>query len=223
VTTAKYAALAERWSETYADAQVYHSSRAAIVLSLGPELRAGDRVLDLACGDAGLAEPLLAAGLSYTGVDGSAPMVDAARRRLGSSGEVKLADLNQFQPREPVTATLCFRAIYYAADRLSFFEQVAAYTEKKLVFDLNPRQYTVAEVREDLSRAGFDGLALRPFFVPQTRRLSPAVRRVLGAAERSGVLARMLLRYRFSYICAGFRRSDLEPPAARSSSSAMLP
>jgi hypothetical protein len=223
VTTARYVAVAERWSDTYADAQRYYSHRASIVLSLGPELQAGDRVVDLACGDAGLAEPLLAQGLSYTGVDASAPMVNAARRQLGSSGEVELADLNRFRPTEPVAATLCFRAIYYAADRLSFFKQVADYTEKKLVFDLNPRQYALAEVREDLLRAGFDGLALRPFFVPQTRRLPPGVRRLLVAAERSRVPARVLLRYRFSYICAGFRRSDLDSPAARSSSSAMLP
>jgi Methyltransferase domain len=223
VTTAKYAPLAERWSGSYADVQYYYSHRAAIVLSLGPELHAGDRVVDLACGDAGLAEPLLARGLSYTGVDGSSAMVDAARRRLGSRGEVKLADLNQFRPTEPVAATLCFRAIYYAADRLSFFKHTAGYTQKKLVFDLNPRQYALARVREDVLRAGFDGFAARPFFIPQTRRLPPRVRRLFVAAEHSEVLARLLLRYRFSYVCAGFRRNDAELPAARSSSSAMLP
>jgi hypothetical protein len=223
VTTTKYAPLAERWSDTYADAQHYYSHRAAIVFSLGAELDAGDRVVDLACGDAGLAEPLLARELSYTGVDGSSAMVDAARRRLGSRGDVELADLAEFRPTQPVAATLCFRAIYYAADRLSFFKHVASYTQKKLVFDLNPRQYALAEAREDVLRAGFDGFALRPFFVPQTRRLPPGMRRLLVAAESSEVLARVLLRYRFSYVCAGFRRNDPESPAARSSSPAMLP
>jgi hypothetical protein len=209
VTTTKYSPLADRWSDTYADPQLYNSSRAAIVRSLGPELHAGDRVVDLACGDAGLAESLIALGLSYTGVDGSSAIVNAASRRLGSRGEVELADLNQFRAPEPVAATVCFRAIYYAADRRAFFEQVAGYTEKKLVFDLNPRQYALAGVREDLVKAGFDGFALRPFFVPQTRRLPRGVRRLLVAAEHSEVLARVLLRYRFSYVCAGFRRSDL--------------
>jgi hypothetical protein len=208
MTTAKYARVAERWSDSYADAARYYSHRAAIVLSLGPELRVGDRVVDLACGDAGFAEPLLARGVSYTGVDASGPMVEAARRRLHPSVKVELADLNHYRPDKPVAATLCFRAIYYAPDRLAFFRRAASYTEKKLVFDLNPRQYPLAEIRQDLLRAGFDGFALRPFFVPQTRQLPLPMHSLLRAAERSGPLARLLLRFRFSYICAGFRRGQ---------------
>jgi SAM-dependent methyltransferase len=208
VTVAQYTRVADRWSETYADAQRYYARRAAVVLCLGPPLRPGDRVVDLACGDGGLAEPLLARGLSYIGVDANARMTEAARRRLASRVEVELADLNDYRPGEPVAATLCFRAIYYAADRRAFFKQVAGYTEKKLVFDLNPRQYSLAEVGDDLLRAGFDGFSLRPFFMPQTRRLPRAMHSLLKVAESSGPLARMLLRYRFSYICAAYRRGN---------------
>ena len=39
---------------------------------------------------------------------------------------------------DPVAATTIFRAIYYARDRRAFFRHVAAFTEKKLVFDLEP-------------------------------------------------------------------------------------
>ena len=205
MTTEKYAAAADRWSESYANPALYNSHRASIVVSLGPSLEPGDPVVELACGDAGLGEQLLGHGVAYTGVDGSAPMVDAARRRLGTRGEVTLGDLNDYRPADPVAATLCFRAIYYATDRLAFFQHVAGYTEKKLVFDLNPRQYALDEVRADLVRAGFDELALRPFFVPQTRKVPPWMRRALLAAERSGPAARIPLRWRFSYICAAFR------------------
>jgi hypothetical protein len=103
--------------------------------------------------------------------------------------------------------TACFRAIYYASDRLSFFRHVASYTQKKLVFDLNPRQYSLDEVREDLKEAGLDGFAMRPFYVPQTRRLPPALSRLLIEAERAPALAKVLLRFRFTYICAAFRRA----------------
>jgi trans-aconitate methyltransferase len=69
-------------------------------------------------------------------VDASEEMVRAARAR---GAQVELADLNDYEPPEPVAATTCFRAIYYARDRRAFFRRVAGYTEKKLVFDLNPR------------------------------------------------------------------------------------
>ena len=189
------------WTETaYADAHAYLAHRAELILSLGPPLHAGDTVLDLACGDGGLAEHL--PGLRYLGVDVTPEMVDSARRR---GHDVVLGDLNDYEPPEPVTATTCFRAIYYARERRDFFRHVAGYTEAKLVFDLNPRQYRVDDVRADLREAGFDRLVLRPFFSPQRFALPRAASSVLHALERSGPLARVLLAFRFSYLCAAFR------------------
>jgi SAM-dependent methyltransferase len=204
--TAKYDVAAERWSdEQYADSASYLRHRAELVVSLGPPLEPGDTVLDLACGDAGLAEPLLDAGLRYAGVDLSAPMVEAARARLGDRGRIDEADLNDFIPTEPVQATTCFRAIYYTRERRAFFRHVASYTEKKLVFDLNPRQYRVEDVRADLASAGFDRFELHPFFSPQRVALPGALAAALRAAERSGPLARIALRCRFSYMAAASR------------------
>jgi SAM-dependent methyltransferase len=207
-TTAKYEPAAERWSdEAYADPASYLGHRADLVVALGPRLQPGDRVLDLACGDGGFGELLLARGLAYLGADASKPMVEAARRRLGGRAHVELADLNDYVPPEPVAATTCFRAIYYARDRLAFFRHVAEYTERKLVFDLNPRQYRLDDVRADLRAAGFDALALRPFFAPQRVALPSPLPALLHAAERTGPLARLALRYRFSYLCAAYRGS----------------
>ena len=197
----KYGPQAERWSEdAYADAASYLAHRAELIVSLGPPLVAGDTVLDLACGDGGLAEHL--SNLRYRGVDASPEMVEAGRRH---GRDVTLGDLNDYEPREPVTATTCFRAIYYARDRAELFRRVAGYTERKLVFDLNPRQYRVDDVRRDLAAAGFDRLELRPFFSPQRVSLPRAAARALQVLERSGPLARLLLAVRFSYLCAAFR------------------
>jgi SAM-dependent methyltransferase len=197
----KYDDNAERWTEeAYADADAYLAHRAELILSLGPKLAAGDTVLDLACGDGGLAVHL--PGVRYGGVDASPAMVEAARRQ---GRDVRLGDLNEYEPPEAVTATTCFRAIYYARDRADFFRRVAGYTERKLVFDLNPRQYRVEEVREDLRAAGFDELELRPFFAPQRVALPPRAAWALHTLERSGPLARVLLAFRFSYLCAAFR------------------
>jgi SAM-dependent methyltransferase len=201
VTTEKYGPQAERWSEdAYADADAYLAHRAELIVALGPRLEPGDSVLDLACGDGGLAAHL--PGLRYTGVDVSPEMVDAARRR---GLDVALADLNDYEPPRPVTATTCFRAIYYARDRAAFFRRVAGYTERKLVFDLNPRQYRVDDVRNELGAAGFDRLELRPFFSPQRVSLPRPAAAALRALELSGPLARLLLAVRFSYLCAAFR------------------
>lgn len=206
MSTAKYDAQADRWTdEAYADAAGYLEHRAELIVSLGPRLEPGDTVLDLACGDAGLAEPLLAARLRYLGVDLSPAMVDAARRRVGDHAEVAVGDLNEYEPPGPVACTSCFRAVYYASDRRAFFRHVTSFTEKKLVFDLNPRQFRVADVLADLRVAGLDAATLQPFFIPQRVALPRLPAAALRAAERSGPLARALLRIRFSYVVSAAR------------------
>ena len=199
--TDKYAPQAERWTEeAYADSDAYLAHRAQLIVSLGPPLEAGDTVLDLACGDGGLAAHLQ--GLQYSGVDASPEMVAAAERR---GRDVTLGDLNEYVPPQAVTATTCFRAIYYARDRAAFFRRVAGYTERKLVFDLNPRQYRVDDVRRDLRAAGLDRLELRPFFAPQRVALPRFAASALRGLERGGPVARTLLAFRFSYMCAAYR------------------
>ena len=206
-TTAKYKDAAAGWSEgQYADPSAYFGHRADLIVSLGPQLQPGDTVLDFACGDAGLADHLLPRGLHYLGVDASEPMVAAARARLGDRARVELGDLNDYAPPEPVAATTIFRAIYYARDRRELFRRVDSFTERKLVFDLNPRQYRVEDVAADLAAVGFDGLELRPFFAPQNVALPRPVGAALRVAERVGPVARLALRFRFSYLCAAYRR-----------------
>ena len=203
-TTAKYEPQAHGWTQSaYADPAGYLGRRAELIVGLGPRLEPGDRVLDLACGDGGLADFLRL--YEYVGVDASEEMVRAARAR---GARVELADLNDYEPPEPVAATTCFRAIYYARDRRAFFRHVAGYTEKKLVFDLNPRQYELREVCDDLAATGFERVALRPFFVPQTVSLPAPIAALLRAAERSGPLARAALHARFTYLVAASRRPD---------------
>jgi len=194
----KYARRAEGWSDgAYADTAAYLAHRAELVRVLGPRLRPDDVVLDLACGDGALGDFL--PDQRYRGVDASEEMVAAGRAR---GRELVCADLNDYVPPAPVQATSIFRAIYYARERESLLRKIAGYTESKLVFDLNPRQYALAEVRHDLEAAGFDRIDTRPFFVPQTRALP-----MLKALEGSGPLARLLLRFRFTLIVAASRRA----------------
>lgn len=206
MTTAKYDSVAARWSEeAYADGATYLSRRAEAIATLGERLSPGDTVLDLACGDGGLGEHLLRRGFRYLGVDLNESMVAAAGRRLEGRAHVERADLNEFVPAAPVAATTLFRALYYVRDRPTFFRRVREYTERKLVFDLNPRQYPLREVVAELREAGFSELAVRPFFVPQRVALPAPVAALARLAERSGPLARALLRFRFTYLVAAKR------------------
>lgn len=169
---------------------------------LAPGLERGTVVLDLACGDGGLAGFVVERGLRYRGVDLNDAMVGAAR----SAGvEVERGDLNDYVPAQPVAATTVFRALYYAHDRRAFFHHVAGYTERKIVFDVNPRQYDLAEVTRDLADAGFARVVARPFFVPQRVSLPEPVATAARAAERIPPLARAILRLRFTYVVTGFR------------------
>ncbi len=74
------------------------------------------------------------------------------------------------------------------------------------MFDLNPRQYRVDDVRADLLAVGLDRLELRPFFSPQRFVLPGFAESTLHALERTP-LATLLLRFRFSYLCAASRRT----------------
>ena len=201
----QYARQARDWTErAYADVTAYLEHRAQLIVALGPRLEPGDEVLDLACGDGGLGEALLARGLRYRGVDSTPEMVEAARERLGDGMTIELGDLNDYVPPNPVAAATLFRAIYYARDRQAFFRHVLGYTHK-LVFDLNPRQYRVDDVLADMRAVGFTSVELRPFFVPQTVSLPRPLLATAKALERSGPLARLALRVRFTYLVAAAR------------------
>jgi hypothetical protein len=179
----------------------YLAHRAELVRTLGTPLERSDIVVDLACGDGSLGDFL--PEQRYIGVDASPEMLAAGR---GQGRDLVEADLNDYEPAEPVAATTIFRAIYYARDRRELLRHIAGYTEKKVVFDLNPRQYLLDEVLADVRAAGFERIELRPFFIPQTRALPRLPAALLRALERSGPLARLVLRARFTYLVAGTKR-----------------
>jgi hypothetical protein len=182
----------------YADPARYADRRARVAIETGPALAPGATVLDIACGDANMAEPFLARGFSYEGVDGSAAMVDEARSRLGDGVLLAVGRLDEYEPTAPVDMTICLRAFYYPEDRRAFFARVAGYTRVKFVFDFDPRVYD----RRELRAAGFTAISLRPFFLPQRVAPPAAVRAALLALEHTGPVARLALRVRGIWFCA---------------------
>ena len=89
----------------------------ALFDELGPV--PGLRVLDLGCGDAEIGRELLNAGAArYRGIDGSARMIEAARRTLkGTTGEAVLCDIEELaEPDESFDLVLSRMALHYVAD-----------------------------------------------------------------------------------------------------------
>jgi SAM-dependent methyltransferase len=160
-------------------------------------------VLDLACGDGIMAEPLLALGFRYRGVDGSAAMIEQARARIGESVPFEVGTLETYQPREPVDMTLCLRAVNYALpDPHAVFRRIARYTRTKLVFDFDPRSVDRDELLRFLLDSGFATAELRPFLLPQSFALPAPLRAALFGLEHVGPLARVALRVRGVWFCA---------------------
>lgn len=193
MSAGKYTSDAAGWSRhAYADSATYLRRRAELIT---PGLATGATILDLACGDGGLGAFL--PGYRYVGVDLNEAMVEEARR---NGVDAHVGDLNDYVPAEPVAATTLFRALYYANDRPAFFRHVASYTQRRLVFDLNPRQYAPTDVVRDLHAAGWSDVTLRPFFVPQRVSLPGPTHVLARLLERSGPVARAILRARFTYV-----------------------
>ena len=105
--------------ETHAGDGPYnaHYDRPATLALLG-EIR-GLRVLDAGCGPGLDAEELLARGADVVAVDASEPMLELARRRLGTQAFVVHADLNEPLPfaDEEFDLVLCALVIHHLDDR----------------------------------------------------------------------------------------------------------
>jgi SAM-dependent methyltransferase len=197
----KFDRIAHGYSEhDYAEPERYAARRAKVILELA-RLERDDSVLDLGCGDGIMAPPLLAYGLGYQGADASQGMIDAARIR-NPELLFAVARSEDYEPAEPVDATICLRSFYYPADRVAFFRHVAGYTRKAFVFDFRPRDHPVSEIVADLRAAGFGELRLRPFFLPQLRRLPAAVLPVVYGLERLGPPAVAATRLYGRVFCA---------------------
>jgi hypothetical protein len=199
----KFDRLARGYSaHDYADPSRYSDRRAQAAVAVGPPLAPGAAVLDLACGDANMAEPFLVRGFRYTGVDGSAAMIEEARGRLGDRVPLVVSRIDEYEPPEPVDVTICLRAFYYPDDRQAFFRRIAGYTRTKFVFDFDPRVYDRSELERDLRASGFTTIDLQPFFLPQRVAVPAAVRAALTALEHAGPLARAALHVRGIWFCS---------------------
>jgi SAM-dependent methyltransferase len=199
--TEKYDRIAQGFAEhDYADPEGYAARRARLIIELAG-LRPGQHIIDLCCGDGIMAPPLIAYGVRYTGVDASPGMVEAARAR-NPGVQFVLGLCEEYEPPEPVEAAICLRGFYYPLDRGAFFRHVASYIRGTFVFDFRPGTYEPEPILDDLRAAGLSEIKLRPFFLPQRRRIPVRAARGVEALERTGPLASLAARRFGTVFCA---------------------
>jgi trans-aconitate methyltransferase len=151
-----------------------YAANARFVADLGAPVlellapRAGERVLDLGCGDGALTERLAALGCSVIGIDASADMIAAARRR---GLEAHVADGQDLRFMAEFDAVFSNAALHWMrdADAVLFGVRRALKPGGRFVGEFgghgNVAAISVALVAV-LNRRGVDGHAAFPWYFP---------------------------------------------------------
>lgn len=167
---------AELWNQHVAEGYDEASSDMYAPETLGPAvaflaaLAPGGRAVEFAVGTGRVALPLVAAGLSVSGIDSSAAMVDVLRRKAGSGGiEVAIGDMTVTRvPGEFDLVYLVFNGItnlLTQADQVACFRNAARHLRPGGHFAIEvfvpaihrlPAGGTTLAFRVEPDRVGFD-------------------------------------------------------------------
>ncbi len=129
---------------------------------------AGERILDLGCGDGVLTEALVAHGCTVVGVDASAAQVEAARRR---GLDARVADGQQLAFDREFDAVFSNAAMHWMTepDRVIAGVWRALRPGGRFVGELGGRGCVariVAALRGALARQGIDESRIQPWYFP---------------------------------------------------------
>lgn len=130
--------------------------------------RAGERILDLGCGDGVFTAKLLASGASVVGVDSSPDMVEAARTR---GLDARVADAHVLDLGERFDAVVSNAALHWMTEPDRVLAAVARVLRRggRFVAEMggfgNVAAIRVA-IHAVLARRGLDGAALSPWYFP---------------------------------------------------------
>lgn len=172
-----YEAIAEDYAAVVDSKAIYiHYERPAL-LSLLPEVN-GKRVLDAGCGPGSYCEWLVRHGAKVIAIDVSSKMVQLTRQRLGSSAEVRQADLTNsmdFLENESLDIIWCPLVLHYIKEWDSVFTEFWRVLRQSglLIFSVHhplmdfikfdTENYFATELVED-NWTGFGEPVIMPFY-----------------------------------------------------------
>jgi trans-aconitate methyltransferase len=139
---------------------------APVVELLAP--RAGERILDLGCGDGALTAELVARGCAVVGVDASPLQVEAARRR---GLDARVADGQHLDFTAEFDAVFSNAALHWMTEPARVVAGVwrALRPGGRFVGEMGGRGNTahvLAALRGTLARQGVDASAIQPWYFP---------------------------------------------------------
>ena len=209
-TADKYDNLADGFSErTCANLEFDMRRRFILAATWGRALHVGDSVVEFGCGDGYLAQLFAQEGFHYRGLDISPRMVAVAERRLSGTeltASFLAVDVDQVSLTQPIDAAVSYMKTFFTFihDPLRLLQRVRPYIRKKILVDLNPRgRITIPNAMDMLKTAGFQNIAWRPFFVPETMKLPAAALRTLSVCESVPILRGLPLRWKFNVLLKG--------------------
>ena len=213
-TAEKFTALSRGWSQReYRDPASFMERRAALVRHWGAALQAGDRILELGCGDGTLSCFLAGQGFEVTGVDISSGMIEEARQQAVAkrvSVRFELADGDSFKVTEPYDAIVSFMSAFftYSDDPAAFIKSALPFVRKKLILDWNFRSPgSFVDAGHLMQQAGLQQIEWRPWFIPHTTAgASPTSFRLwIERRPNLSLLALILKRWHYTVYLKGER------------------
>ena len=130
--------------------------------------KAGERILDLGCGDGALTEQIKEAGVDVLGVDASSKMIDAARER---GLDVRVQDAQQLDFKEDFDAVFSNAALHWMLNPDAVIAGVhdALKPGGRFVAEFGGHGNVAAIATALLAvveRRGIDGVAISPWYFP---------------------------------------------------------
>ena len=130
--------------------------------------QAGERILDLGCGDGALTEKIVALGCSVAGIDGSEAQVEAARRR---GLEAYVGDGERLMFESEFDAVFSNAALHWMKGADAVIDGVWRALKPGGRFVAECGGYggvarITAALYDALARRGLDGAALNPWYFP---------------------------------------------------------
>jgi SAM-dependent methyltransferase len=204
----KYDALAQGYSERYADPEAVARFFVHLVRTWGGLVEPPATILELGCADGFMTHAFAAAGYTVTAIDIAPRMVAAARERLTRDGlhaEFHVTDVRSFEPEDRFDVVLgaMWTFFAYVEEPLPVLRRLLAASVTKLIVDINPRTHPVALGRRTLLAAGSRRIATTPVAISHRHQLGPGARVALEIALNTPAVGSLLLRRRFTVALLG--------------------